>query len=161
MNKQKGATLIEVIIYTFLSLALILILTDIFSQLLSKSNESVSLSEVEIDGKFISQKIYNQLAAATGISLPANLGDSVNSFIFAIDSTNYSYTQSGTNLFLNDGVTNERLNGYGTEISGLTATRLGNSGGKPVLKISFNIKSSIIQPKGPESKDYSITAGIR
>ena len=161
MNNSKGTTIIEIVIYTFLSITLLLVVTDVFSQLLSKSQESVSLSEVEIDGKFISQKIYNQFAQATGISLPANLGDTTSSFTFAINTANYSYYLSGANLFLNDGVSNERLNSYGTTISNLTATRLGNAGGKPVLKISFNIKSTIIRPEGSESKNYSITAGTR
>jgi len=163
MNKKykKGSSIIEVIIYTFLSLTLLLVLTDVFSQLLNKSQESVSMSEVEVDGKFISQKIYNQIAQASGISLPANLGDTSNTFTLAINSSNYSYYLSGTNMFLNDGITIERLNSYGTTVSNLTAQRLGNPGGKPIIRISFDITSTIIQAQGNESKNYLITAGLR
>ena len=159
--RQKGATIIELIIYTALMLSLVVVLTDIFSSILSKNKESVSLSEVEIDGKYISQRLLTQVALATSISTPSNLGDTSNSIVFSINSSNYSYYLTGVNLFLNDGVTSERLNSYGTEVSNFTIKKLGNSGGKPILKISFTVKSTILQPNGNEQHSFDLTVGTR
>lgn len=159
--KNRGATLIEILIYTFLSITLILILTDIFSTLLDKSQESVSYSEVEIDGKFINQKLFNQVGNANAISMPANLNESGNNLSFSIDGENYSYYLSGSNLMLNDGVNIERLNGYGTEISDFSVTRLGNTGGKPMVKINYTVTSTILRPGGGEERNIGLSVGTR
>ena len=159
--KNRGATLIEILIYTFLSITLILILTDIFSTLLDKSQESVSYSEVEIDGKFINQKLFNQVGNANAISMPANLNESGNNLSFSIDGENYSYYLSGSNLMLNDGVNIERLNGYGTEISDFSVTRLGNTGGKPMVKINYTVTSTILRPGWGEERNIGLSVGTR
>jgi|SRR3989344_3121640 len=161
MKNQKGATIIEIIIYSLLSISLILVLTDVFSSLLEKSKESVSFSEVESDGKFISQKLLNHLPAASSVSIPANLGDLASTLSFTANGSSYSYYLSNSDLYLNENGTANKLNSYGTQVSNLTIQKLGNSGGKPVLKIGFNLKSTIIQPKGYEEKTYDLTIGTR
>ena len=160
MNK-KGATIIEIIIYTFLSLTLLLTLTEIFSGLLDKSKESVSFSEVETDARFINQKILNDFSRAVTVTSPPNLNSPSESLSFNDGVHTYSYFQSGANLNLvEDGII-DRLNSFGTEVSGFTVSRFGNPGGKSLLKISFNLKSTIIQPKGFEEKTVNLSIGTR
>ena len=160
-NINKGASIIEVIIYTFLAISLLLVITDIFSSLLDKSRESVSFSEVETDAKFINQKLLNNFSSATDILVPSLLNQPTTSLSFLANSTSYSYFLSGSNLLINEGGIINRLNSYGTQVNNFTVTRLGNSGGKSLLKISYDLRSTIILPKGYEQKTVKLTLGIR
>lgn len=160
-GSQLGATIIEVIIYTFLSISFLLVLTDIFSSLLDKGKESVSFSEVETDAKYINQKILNNFAQATSITTPSSLNTSVGTLVFTANSVSYSYYLSGNNLYISEGGTVNQLNSYGTQISNLAFTRYGSLTGKSIIKISYDLKSTIIQAKGYEQKTVNLTLGSR
>lgn len=158
---NKGATILEIIIYIFLLLSLLLVLMDVFSSLMNLSSESTSNSEVVNDGKFISQRFYYQISQASAINIPANLGDTNTSLSLEVNGTSINYYLSGENIYQNDGTSIERVNNFGTKIPAFTVTRLGNSGSKPTLKINFTVESTISQSKGRESKNYSVTVGTR
>lgn len=160
-DKIIGSTLMEIVIYTFLLLILLGVLTNIFASILDQAKDSASYSEVEVDGKYISQMLYNYVGEIDSVLLPANPGESANSLSFTSGGVVYSFYPSADNLFLTDSVNNDRLNSYSTTVSDFSVTRLGNPGGSPFIKISFTLTSTIIQAKGAETENFTVTAGTR
>ena len=54
-----------------------------------------------------------------------------------------------------------QLNGFNTRVTNLSFLRVGNSGGKNSIQISYTINSLTIQNKGTETKTIQTTLGIR
>ncbi|MCL4338330.1 prepilin-type N-terminal cleavage/methylation domain-containing protein [Patescibacteria group bacterium] len=160
-NRQRGFTLIEMIIYVSLLSLLLLVLTDIFTSSLDVRLESQSFSSVEQDSRFITTRLTYDLHRAQNISIPANIGDQGSIMQITIDGNNYSYDLSNNNLTINSNLGTNQLNSYNTRVSALSFKRVGNPGGKNDIIISFTLSSISQKTAGPATKNISLTAGIR
>jgi len=113
----KGTAIIEMVIYTFLLFTLLIVITDVFATLFDTQKESVSYSESQTDARFISQKLINTLSTAGNVLIPVNPGDNSNILTIQSGTDTYTFFLSGGNLISDDGVTQERLNSFSTNIS--------------------------------------------
>ena len=161
LKNNRGTTIIELVIYTFLISTLLIILTDVFSSIMDVQKESTAASEVTVDGRFMATKLYNQISRVSIVIVPANLNEISSSLSFTVDGVTYTYFLSAGDLYINDGTGPEKLNSYATEVVSFTAKRLGNAGGNHIIKINFTVNSTVIEASGTESENFEITAGLR
>lgn len=160
MKKQKGFTLVEIILYMALLSIFLIVLTDIFVSILDVRRESEATSAVEQDGRYILNRFMYDIPRASSVTTPASLGGSGSTLAIVIGGTNYTYSLSGGNLQLNDGTINN-LNSSGTSLSDISFQRIGNSGGKDTIKIQFTLTSVTTRPKGSEVRTFQTTVGRR
>lgn len=161
LKPNSGFTLVELIIYMGLLTMLILIFTQIFTSILDNQLSSESNSQVAEDGRYIYSRFIYDVNRAQSIVTPANLGDSSNTLSLIINNQAYNYASSSGNLLLTDPTGSYALNGFGTKISNLQFTKIGNVNGKPTVRINFTIVSNISLHGVSETKSFQTTAGLR
>ncbi len=139
IQRTKGFTLIELILYMGLTVIFLGILTDLFVSTLDLKTEAEATSAVEQDGRFILSRLMYDANQNGATSL----------------TTDYSLVDE--NLVL-DG---EKLNSSDTKVKTMTFETLGNVGGKQSVQVNFELESIVERPSGPESREYQITLGSR
>jgi hypothetical protein len=68
------------------------------------------------------------------------------------------------NLNLSVGGVSSKLNGNDTAITALSFTKIGNSAvvdNKPTIKVSYTVRSRIIEQSGQEEQTIETTLGLR
>lgn len=162
--KNKGFSLVEVIMYSSLLIVLITALSMIFGSVLSEQLESESTSSVDLDGKYILSKlIYDmgqmQINSPTNdtIVTPSAAGQTTNTLVFKVNSTNYTYALNNEYLELTNGLGVNVLNGLDTKISNLEFHRIGDGGSKDTIRVKFKVTSKVIKNTRTESRDYQTT----
>lgn len=156
-RKQRGFTLVELLIYTALVLTFLTILSYIFGSIINTQVETSSNSNLVMDGNYIVGRIGYDIYRASAINYPA-LGANSNSVELAIDGSIYLYRLNGKKLELVvDGVV-WNLSGYQTEVISFSVERLGNAGGKNAVRGIVSLKS-VLDPS--DSKSFSFTGGLR
>ena len=145
---KHGFTLVELLIYMGLMAAFLTVLTSIFLSALDVQTQSEATSSVEDDGRYILSRLVYDIHRASSVTVPASNGQTANSLSLNVG----TYTLSGGKLQING---SDNLNSYATTLSSFSVTRLGNSGGKPTLTISFSLKDN------SETKTYQTTVSMR
>lgn len=158
---NNGFTLIELLIYMGMLSIILVVLSQIFGSVLDAQLESQSTSAVHRDGRFILSKLTHDIHKAQSIVDPAAIGEQSIDLQLTIDGINYIYRISNGNLEVDNGVEANNLNSGDTTVSNLNFTRIGNTGGKNTLQITYTITSKAVRPKGQEIKDFKTTIGIR
>lgn len=156
-----GATLIETIVYTFLLLSFLIIISEAFFSILDLEKETGSTSNIVTDGRFISARIQYDIANADNISVPLNPGEQSSLLQLTIDGVSHSYTLNNSAILLIDDLGGDQLNSYDTQVSDLSFLRLGNIGGKNAIKINFTLTSITQLSYGQEVQNFEIVAGTR
>src|SRR3989344_928646 len=129
-NFKKGFTLVEILLYMALLSIFLLTLVDILVSILDVQLESQATSAVDIDSRFVSNRLGYDVLRADSVILPANLGDVSDSLTVSVGASQYTYSLSGGNLVLDDGLGALNLNSSETSIPSVTFQKLGNAGGK-------------------------------
>lgn len=160
-NKNKGFTLIELILFMAMFSVILIVLSNLFSAIVEKQLETESVSAVENDSKFITARLLYDISRADSVTTPATLGAQSASLSLVISGVTYTYALSGGDLRLTQGVQTDNLNGVGSTISALNFTRLGNATGKHTIQITYTITSDTVLPTGPETKTISTVIGTR
>lgn len=157
----NGFTLIESLIYLGILSSFLIILAEIFTSALSVQLSSQATSSVALDGQYILSRLNYDLTRTQSIQQPANPGDSGSTLTLTIAGNTHTYTQNGNNLTLTTAAGTNQLNGFDTTVSNLTFVRLGNSGGKPAVAVSFTLTAVTIPKSGPEVRSFQTTIGRR
>jgi hypothetical protein len=160
---QKGATIVELLLYMAILTVLLTILTNIFVSALDVQSESNATSSVEEDGNYILARLAYDIHRAQSIVAPATNGATLNNFKINIGGISYTYSVDGNNNLniANNSGTNS-LNNYGSAISNFSALRLGNSNGvEDSLKINFTITSRTKKVSGFETRNYETNLSLR
>lgn len=159
--KQKGFTLVEMLIYMGLMAGFLLVLTDVLVAILDVKTESAATSSVEQDGRYITARFAYDVAQATSISQPPSLGATGEILTMVVGGNTYTYSLSGTNLQLVNNLGTNNLNSSESKVSGLTFQRLGNIGGKDTIKVTYILTSSTTRIGGSETRTFTTTVGRR
>lgn len=159
MQKQKGFTLVELLIYMGLLSILVGILSTIFVSIIDVQLNSRATSNVEQDGRFILARLTHDIQSASSIVSPNAAGGSGNSLQIHVDSTNYTYSLNNGNLQVTSGSEVNNLNGVNTRVSGLTFLRVGDGDNDDTVRINFTVSSTTSGPN-TESRSYQTTLGL-
>lgn len=161
MKKNKGFTLIELVVYMGLFSILLIVLAEVFTSALNDRLESESTSQVVQDGRFILARFMYDINRAESIAAPAVLGEQANSLQIIISGATYTYVLNNNNLELTNNFGINKLNSGDTTISDLNFKRLGNISGKNTIQINFTLTSKTVPKSGPEIKDFQTIIGLR
>jgi len=164
-KSNKGATLIELLIYFGILSILLVIVIDLMLQSGEFSLEAESRSSLQSDARFITNRLSFDIHQADSVTSPANLGDSSSTLTFTVGTDIHTYTLSGTNLEYQEtvGLNTEtaNLNSNRTIVNSLTFERLGNPGGKPTIKITLELETTKSEKGGPKQKTFEAVVGTR
>jgi hypothetical protein len=160
-NFKKATTIVELTLYMGLLSIFLVIIFNLFSQIISTQTRSVAVSLVQTNGNFLLTKLTHDINQANAITVPASIGSSAVSMTLTIGTTNASYTISNGRLVMIDTSGNYNLNDADTTISDFVVTRLGNSGGKAGLKIVFTVTSNVVDNSNIKTKTYQTFASLR
>ena len=157
---NNGFTLVEMLIYMGLLSLFLVVLTEIFTSVLNIFSQTETTSSLEQDSRFIASRLAYDITRSSTILSPL-LGGSQNNLSLQVGSENITYSISGNNLILTSNTGQDALNGAQTKISNLSFLRLGNAGGKNLLKVQFTLTSTREESKGPRTLNYQTTISQR
>lgn len=155
--KQKGFTLVELIIYMGLLAILMTILTRLFTATIDVQLSSEATGAVEEDSRYIYSRLAYDLTRADSIVTPASPGVSANSLTMMIGPVVNTYSVSNTSLMLANDQGVSELNSYGTSISNVLFTQLGPVTGKKSIQVKYTITSTIQSSSGPDTRNMETT----
>lgn len=160
---QKGVTIVELVLYMSILVVFLTILTSVFVSALDIQSESNSASGVEQDGNYIIARLGYDIHRAQSIVIPLSNGASGDNFQIVIGGVNYNYSvDANNNLILTNDFGINNLNNYGSSISGLFVTRLGNVGRvEDTLRINFTVTSREKRIAGIETKNFQTNFSLR
>lgn len=167
MIKKKSFTIVELLIYMGILSILILVLTEIVSSVISVKLSTKSTSTLEQDGRYILSRLIYDITrtdsnAGDAIVTPVSAGANSGTLQLSIAGINYSYTQDlNNNLTMTNNLGTDNLNGYNTRVTLLNFQRIGTSGPRDSIKISFTLTSKTISNTGNETKNFSTTVVLR
>lgn len=153
--KQKGFTIVELLVYMGLFAIILVPLMQFFGSIIDVRLESEATSAVAQDGLYILTRLSNDIHSASSVIFPV-LGTSNNTLHISGNGDN-TYQFNGQNLELNG----QQLNSEGTTVSNLNFKTIGQSGGKVQVQISFRLTSIAVRRGQPQVKDFTTTIGIR
>lgn len=157
---NSGNTIVELILYLGLLSIFILMLTGLFSQILTAQTGSVTDSYLQTNGNFLLTKLSSDINSADSIITPAAIGTSSVSLTLKTGTENTSYSVVNHRLVLTDSSGSYNLNDVDTVISDFNVIRLGNPDGKNGLQISYQI-TSVIPNQDVKSRNFSTFITIR
>lgn len=147
----------ELVLYMGLLVILLTILSSLFTTSIESQLGSQKFSAVQQDGRFILNRITYDLQNASSVITPSALGSSATTLVLVKDGVTYTYSLTGSNLLL-DGV---RLNGFNTSVSNVSFQKLGNTGGKPTVKLAYTVTSLTLNNGTSDIKNYQTTVGLK
>jgi hypothetical protein len=162
---QKGTSLIELLLY----LALLTIILSIAIDLMVKSGEfsleANSQNVLQEDTRFIGNRLEYDIHQATAVTTPANLGEAGSTLTVTVGAETHIYTLLGNNFqyqkIVGSNTQTANLNSNLTKINSISFQRLGNPGGKPTIKIVFEIEDVKGTKGGPVKKTFETMVGLR
>lgn len=157
----RGFTLVEFIVYMGIFSVLLLMLTRMFTSTLDTQLETESISNIEQDTRFIFMRLNHDVQAADNIIVPETIGSTSSTLQLTINGLTNIYALNDGNITLTNNNGTNVVNNYDTTISNLSFLRLGNTGGKNTITVSFTITGKTVRPGGTESKDFRTTMGTR
>jgi len=162
MEKNKGFTLVELLLYMGIFSIFLLITLQMFSSIFEIQLESEATSSAGTDGKFIVQRFTYDVTRASSISDPTIDGASTNSLTLVVNGQNLIYRLNSGDLILENETTGtvDQLNSSESTVSNLSFIKL-DGGDKDTVQISFTLTSVVKRIGGEEVRDFQTTVGIR
>jgi len=161
-NKQRGFTVIEMVIYIGTLAIFMAILTQIFTSILNVRTKTESTSSLEQDSKYVLSRLVYDINRAQSITRPVNLGGQESRLEITIDGNPYSYFISDNNLMMTDTTGTYALNSNGTTVSGLNFQRLGPAlTGRNTIQVNLTITSASLSTTGVDQNLIQTTVGTR
>jgi len=158
---NKAFTLIELLLFTALFSVVLGVLVSLFSVIVDTQNEVQSTSAVENDSKYIISRFMYDIQRADSMNIPTNIGDESSTLSLTIDGETFLYGLDDGNLQLTVDGEVDSLNTFTTELTELSFTRLGNTGGKNAVQIEMTIDSRNPSAAGAETKTVNTMIGLR
>jgi type II secretory pathway component PulJ len=164
---QKGASLVELLIYFALLGIILVIAVDIMLATGEFSLESASKNELQDNARFINARLAYDIRQADSITTPANLGDSSNTLVLLIGTETHTYSLVGANLEYQKETgpppttQTANINSNFIEVNSLSFQRLGTTNGKHTIKITLELEATKSGKGNPEQKIFETVVGTR
>ncbi len=158
---KKGFTIVEMIVYMGLLTVMMVILTRMFTGILDMQLSSTAVGEVEEDSRYVFGRLAYDIGRASDIVTPASPGDSAATLVLTIAGVANTYAISENSLLLANNEGSHNLTSFGSAISNLTFTRLGNPGEKNSIHVQFTIDSTTQTVPPLPSKTLETTIALR
>ncbi len=159
--KRKGITIIELVMYMSILSVLLLFFTDMFATLVNRQLETESLSVVQQDANYLMARLSYDFLDATSITVPATPGATSSSLQLGGTTVPTTISLNAGLAVLSKGGNTFILNSPLTTISNLVFQRLGTGAVSDVVRVQFDISSTIQEQSGTDVTHFSTTLGIR
>lgn len=159
--KNKGSTIIEMILYMGFLSGFLLVLTRMLSASLEVRTESEATTSVHQDGRFMLAKLSYDINNADMLVTPNAAGQTTSSLVFTIVPTTYTYVLSNGNLTRQDALGTNVLNSINTTVTNFSVTRREGIGSKPTLSVSITLQSVAKKIPGVDIQTFQTTIGMR
>jgi len=160
-QKQKGFTLVEILLYLGLLSIFLLVATDFFVTTATFTVESQTTNFVDLDSRLIFSRLRYDLLRADSVSIPAAPGQTSPSLSLFINGQNFSYSLVGDSLTLQEPTGTFALHSNQTKVTSLIFQRIGNPTGLPTIKFTFTIESARQDNGGSKQKTVTSTVSLR
>ncbi len=161
MHKQRGFTLVELLIYMGLLVIMIVVFTQIFVSILDNQLRSTNTSNVADDGRYIYSRFIYDVNRADSIASPSAYGSSSASMTLVIDGIDNTYSATNGSLLVTTPTNTFILNGYGSTVTDLIFTKVGSPSAKSTVRMNFTISGTINSRGLIDRQDFQTTAGLR
>ncbi|MDO8270097.1 MAG: hypothetical protein Q7T54_05525 [Candidatus Levybacteria bacterium] len=143
-----------------LLITLIVIFTEIFASITDLQLSSKNTSNVADDGRYIYSRFIYDVNRAESISTPINEGETTNTLSLIINGDSYNYTLANGVLSITDPTGSYALNGYGSQVVGLSFTKIG-TGANSTVRINFTVNGIVTKQGLSDQQSFQTTAGLR
>ncbi len=156
-TRQKGFTLIELILYVAILGSLLTGISMYFGMSLTTRVKNQSVAEVDRQGTLVLDYITQVIRNATSITSPV-AGSNATSATFVVPTGSLSptiFSLSGTTLQVQEGASTFALTNSKVEVSSLTFTNQSISGTRGIMRVSFVVSRA--NPSNINEYDYQKT----
>lgn len=160
LQKIKGFTIVELLIYMSLMGIFLIVLLDIFTTTINSKLSGESTSVLNQDSRYILSKLSYDINNADSVVSPA-LGVTSSSLQTVQDGITYTYASSSGNFVKTASGVTMSLNGTDTYLDDLTFKNIGNVGGKSTIQINYTLHSKITVFNGTSTQTTNTTVGLR
>ncbi len=157
-RKQKGFTLIELVLYLALASILLLTVVTFLGVLLQSRVKNQTIAEVEQQGAQIMQLVTQTIRNAEGVNSPGQGASATSTSLNVVSAANDPtvFDLSGGVLRITEATsTPVSLNSSRVSVSGLTFENFSRSNTPGTLRIQFTM--TYVNPGGINEYDYSRT----
>lgn len=158
---QSGVTLVEVLITMGLLSIFLVVVATLFTTSVDVQLRSRGYAAVTNDGRFVLARLNYDIARASAVTTPASLGGSGSSLALTINGNTYTYAIANGRLQLTDTLGTDYLTGSDDTVSGLTFTKVGNTGGLEAVQYSFTLTSNGSDSGTTDTQTFSSTVERR
>lgn len=160
-NRQKGFTLVEMLIFMGILSLFLLVLSQIFTSLLDSFLETETTSNTDHDVRYVFERLSRDIGQADTIVVPSSAGNNSQVLQISINGATYTYASQSGKLVVTENGETSSLMGFDTSLQSVSFTRLGNTDGKPTVKVALQLKS--LTESGPSDtvREFTTTFGTR
>ncbi len=158
---KKGFTILELLIFMALFSVILVVLTSLFAATVQQKLETQGMSAVESDYSYIISRLQYDFGRATDVVTPLNYGDTTNTLTLEIEGQSHTYILNGSNLELTTPAGTYQLQGVRSSVSNLSFQKIGNTGGKPTVRVQMIITSTAQNTTGTETSEIDTIFGIK
>ncbi len=159
--RRNGFTLVELVVYMGLLSVILVVLTTVFVSLVDLQLETQASSSLETDEAFIVNRLSTDIRNAEDIATPAANGDNGTTLELTVDGDVVTYTVSGGNITRTDTAGTFQINSFDTTVTGLDFLRLGVTGGKSSIRISFTLENDVAGNQTADTREIKTTVAER
>jgi hypothetical protein len=144
---------------------LIVVLLQLFVSIFDVQLESQATSAVVSDGRFIINKLTNDIKNATGVTIPATAGASMQTLVISNGIPTLTYKLTNNNLTVTDSSlgSTDQLNSTNSAVTAINFLRLSDTKGQNAntITVTFTLNSTTKKRSGVSSEDFTFTVGTR
>jgi type II secretory pathway pseudopilin PulG len=164
-KKNSGFTLIELLLFMGIFSILIVVLLQLFVSIFDVQLESQATSAVASDGRFIINKLTNDIKNATGVTIPATAGASMQTLVISNGIPTLTYKLTNNNLTVTDSSlgSTDQLNSTNSAVTAINFLRLSDTKGQNAntITVTFTLNSTTKKRSGVSGEDFTFTVGTR
>ena len=153
-ERERGATLVELLIYMAILTVIMTFVTDFLLQTVEARLEIQAKSSIEQDQRFILSRLIYDIKRADSITTPSS--GTADNLVLVINGEGYNYQLSTFNFQLTNGGGTYNLNSSDIEVSDLTFQRL-----EDTIKITMTLTPEKGRLGGETPRTITTTVGLR
>jgi type II secretory pathway pseudopilin PulG len=164
MNKSnKGFSIIELLVYMGIFIALLTVTLQMFSSIFDLQVESEATSAVAGDSKYIMNRFTYDLNRADSVVIPSAQGSTDDELEIVVGGQTLNYSLINGNLILENETqsTTDQINSSETSVSNVSFLRLNGGDNNDVVQMTFTLTSKAIRRSGEQVVTYKTSAGLR
>lgn len=158
--RERGTTLIELLVTMGVLSILLVILTTVFTASVDVQNQSRGYSAVMSDGRFTLMRLAYDIRRASAVTTPSIVGESGQSLTITIDGVDHTYSVSNDAVQMTVGGVTDKLTSPGVRVTDASFQLLRGASGISSVRYSMTLTATG-DPQNPLTQTYASTTELR